>query len=645
MSLRFYRVTVATIAALSATLGPPAHGFAQAGSPISVRAEPKARFADARKAILQTLEEAKVPSIAVAVVKDGRIIWEEGFGWADKERRIPATANTPYSIASMTKPFTATAVMKLRDAGKLDIDAPIEKYLGGVKLASHGGRSDEVTARRIMAHSAGLPQYGNFYLDGAKPAGSEETISKFGMVVFPPNTRFEYSNIGMKILDAAIEQTSGLSYGEYLRREVFSPLGMTNSAVGLPPGVQAAVRYDPDRKPMRFYMTDHPGSGDVWASAHDLARFLAFHMGAPLSDQKPILSPATRLEMQRPASAMPMPTPPGAPRRDVGANWILTPVNGHLQVWHSGGQPGVSSFMAFYPGQKLAIVLLANSSAPLGRISQAIRQAIAPELSEPTAEPSPSSPHPIPFRGRWVGAATSYAGEQPMTLTFAETGEVTVQLADQASTPLSQPAFDNGALTGRFTGRSNIPEAQRTSHGLSLKVVRVGDQLVGQLVAQGMNQDTVFMLPSFVRLRPTAEGPPPPPEPIRGGRGMAGSRMSPPAHGGLRATLAFCGRRATAGSCQRLWEPTERLDPARRAATAARAAVTPVARSAAHSGSLQAHQHADSTGASRGRDHHPCPYRHGVQGPAVQRQYRGQGHRCLAGRGRIDPFARGDTGR
>lgn len=502
MSLPLHPIAIASFAAMGLALAAPAPGLAQSRIAAAPEATTPAQFAEVRKTILQTLEEAKVPSIAVAVVKDGKIIWEEGFGWADKERQVPATAHTAYSLASMTKPITATAVMKLRDAGKLDIDAPIERYLGGIKLTGQAGSTDAVTARRIMAHSAGLPQYGNFYLDGAEPAGSRATISKFAITVFPPNTRFEYSNIGMKIMDAAVAQVSGVSYGEYLRREVFLPLGMHDSAVGLPSGSQAATRYDPDRRPMRFYMTDHPGSGDVWASAHDMARFLAFHMGADLPGQAKILSSATRLEMQRPASAMPMPSSPGAPRRDVGANWIITTVNGHPQVWHSGGQPGVSTFMTIYPDQKLAFVLLANSSAPLGRVGQAIRAALAPAVLEPTSEPASSPPAAVPFHGAWIGKATSYAGEQSLTLNFETTGEITVQLSDQALTSLAKPMFENGALSGRFTGRSNIPEAAKAQHGLSLKLVLADGELVGQLIAQGMNDDTVFMLPSFVRLRP-----------------------------------------------------------------------------------------------------------------------------------------------
>lgn len=504
--LRPFLATGAVVASIA--VGTPAQAGQEAGASAaspSASAEVRDRFAAARAVIEKTLIDAKVPSIAVAVVKDGKIIWEEGFGWADKEKQLRATANTPYSLASMTKPVTATAAMTLNQAGKLDLDRPIERYLGGIKLTGYAGNSAGVTARRIMSHSAGLPLYGYFYLDGAKPAVSKEVISKFGMIVFSPGTRFRYSNMGMKILDAAIEHVSGESFGAYLRRAVFLPLGMTNSAVGLPAGTPAAVRYDAERKPMGFYLTDHAGSGDVWASAHDMARFLAFHMGTPLPGQRPILNRAKRLEMQRPASAFPMPTPLGTPRRDIGANWILSTINGHPQVWHSGGQPGVSTFMSFYPDQKFAIVLLANSSAPLGQISQAIREAVAPEVSPKQPDGPRPTPQPIPFKGRWTGSVTNYAGKQPITLIFQDNGEITVQLGAQASTALAKAGFEDGALSGQFAGTSNLPEAKDQPQQLALELVIENGKLVGQLTTVVQNEKVVFMLPSFVQLQPASE--------------------------------------------------------------------------------------------------------------------------------------------
>ncbi len=125
------------------------------------------QFDDIRDFIGAQLVERSLPSLAVAVVENGRVVWEEGFGWADREQRTPATAHTMYSLASVTKPFTATALMLLAEAGKIDLDRPANDYLGAAKLVGRAG-ADEATVRRVANHSAGLPlHYQFFYEDEA----------------------------------------------------------------------------------------------------------------------------------------------------------------------------------------------------------------------------------------------------------------------------------------------------------------------------------------------------------------------------------------------------------------------------------------------------------------------------------------------
>jgi CubicO group peptidase (beta-lactamase class C family) len=227
-------------------------------------------------------------------------------------------------------------------------------------------------------------------------------------------------------------------------------------------------------------------------------------MGTPLPGQRQILSRARIAEMQRPASSSPMPRPPGAPRWDIGANWIVTTLGGHPQILHSGGQPGVSTYAGFYPDQKVAVVVLANSSAPAGLIVKGILDVVAPEVAPRDSEGPPPSPQPIPFRGNWTGTVSNHAGTLPIALTFEENGDIGVQLADQPSAKLSRPAFADGALTGDLAGKSNMPEAQKHPHSLSLKVVSVNGELVGQLTTVAVNENVAMMLPSFVRLRPEA---------------------------------------------------------------------------------------------------------------------------------------------
>ena len=124
------------------------------------------RFDDIRGLIKKELATASMPSIAVAVVRDGRIIWEEGFGWADREKHIQATEHTRYPLASISKPITATGLMVLVQAGKIELDRPINDYLGSAKVRARVGDATRATVRRLANHSSGLPlHYHFFYAD------------------------------------------------------------------------------------------------------------------------------------------------------------------------------------------------------------------------------------------------------------------------------------------------------------------------------------------------------------------------------------------------------------------------------------------------------------------------------------------------
>src|ERR1700731_2390422 len=114
-------------------------------------------FSAVRELIRARLVEQSLPSLAVAGAGNGTILWEEGFGWADRENRVPGTEHTMYSLASISKPITATGVMVLKEQGKLDLDRPINEYLGEPKLKAWIGDAAEATVRRVANHTAGLP--------------------------------------------------------------------------------------------------------------------------------------------------------------------------------------------------------------------------------------------------------------------------------------------------------------------------------------------------------------------------------------------------------------------------------------------------------------------------------------------------------
>ena len=137
------------------------------------------RFDEVRDYVRGEMAAEQIPSVSIAVAQHGRILWEESFGWADKEARIRATPDTIYSVASISKPFTATALMTLVRAGRIDLDRPANDYLGQARLAARAGDARDATVRRLATHTAGLSRYWNFYVEGesATRPPMEETIS------------------------------------------------------------------------------------------------------------------------------------------------------------------------------------------------------------------------------------------------------------------------------------------------------------------------------------------------------------------------------------------------------------------------------------------------------------------------------------
>ena len=123
-------------------------------------------FLEVKEKIVRLVEEKKIPSLSLAVVRNGEIVWEEAFGLANLEKKIKATPETLYPIGSATKPFTATGLMILVERGLVDLDKPANAYLGNVKLRAYEGDASEAAVRRILHHTSGLPMYWNFYYVG-----------------------------------------------------------------------------------------------------------------------------------------------------------------------------------------------------------------------------------------------------------------------------------------------------------------------------------------------------------------------------------------------------------------------------------------------------------------------------------------------
>ena len=238
------------------------------------------KFGPLREKIRRALVDQQIPSLAIAVAKDGEIVWEQGFGWADRENRRAANEHTMYSLASISKPITATGLMILVKRGELRLDDPVNQHLGETGLTQRVGQNSQATIRRLANHSSGLPlHYQFFYNDEPfERPPFDESLRRYGILMSAPGERFQYANFGYGVLDDLIRRKSGTSYAEFMRREVFLPLGLTHTTVDIPAELQhvTAVRYGPNQTPIPFYTFDHPGASAVFSSAHDLVRFGMF---------------------------------------------------------------------------------------------------------------------------------------------------------------------------------------------------------------------------------------------------------------------------------------------------------------------------------------------------------------------------------
>jgi CubicO group peptidase (beta-lactamase class C family) len=450
-------------------------------------------FGSIRENIRTTLAQRALPSLAVAVACDGQILWEEGFGWADRERRIPATPHTAYSVASITKPMTATALMILVERGLVNLDASVNDDLGDAPLRARAGNAEEATVRRVANHTSGLPlHYQLYYADEPYPRpAAEETIRRYGNLVTAPGERWRYSNMGYGVLGHVISRVSRQSYADFVRQEVFLPLGMLRASVRVPSELRpfAAAQYGSDGVPYPPYETDTPGASEAYASAHDLMRFGMFHLRAHPPGQRAILSDETIEGMQEPAIRI-------GGTRGYALGWRTNEdLYGYRAVGHTGDMGGVSASMWMIPSEKLVVAALANALTELpysivDDIFAALLSPYAERLAqEREAHGEPGTPRTDAIStpellGEWRGVVHTYAGERDLELRVKSSGDVHARLNGQLWTLVNEPRFEDGWFSGEMMGDIGTPDASRRRHTLLLELRLRGDVLTGAIVAR-----------------------------------------------------------------------------------------------------------------------------------------------------------------
>lgn len=341
--------------------------------------------------------ESHAPGMAVGIVLGGEIVYAKGFGLRDLERKTPFDADTPFRIASVTKGFIAMAILKLRDEGRLDLDAPAARYYPPIgKLAYPTRDAPRVTVRHLLTHASGMPE-DNPWADVTENL-SEPDLARLldgGQMARVPGIHYEYSNVGWAVLGRVIERVSGVPAQEYVRREILGPLGMRHSgwhAGDFEPGA-VATGYrgregarDADA-PRVVAPTEELGvldaAGGLYTTARDLARYVSFQVTAwpPRDDAEsgPLRRSSVR-EMQQGARPYHSSERLGPL---VGRNlpWLAGSVDGHTTVnasaygfglntrttceddslvEHSGGLPGYLTNLVLLPDRGFGMVVLLN---------------------------------------------------------------------------------------------------------------------------------------------------------------------------------------------------------------------------------------------------------------------------------------------
>ena len=320
-------------------------------------------IASARRTLLALLDAASVPGAAVAVCYDGQMIWTEGFGMADLELDVSATPQSKFRIASISKNLTGTAVAKLVEEGRLDLDAPIGRYVPNLPAVW-----DSVTARQLATHTSGIAHYSqeSDALETRHFDTTAQALEKIAALpmVNTPGAKEVYSSYAYTVLAAVIEGASGADFLTFMRQEIFEPLGMLDTVPDqvalIIPQRTGFYAYGSDGKVQNAPFLD---LSDRWAgsgflsTAEDLARFGAAHCGPGFLEQRTLDLIVTRTPL--PDSTLTREGLGWGPRQD----W-----EGRPELWGNGITPGSTCGLLVFPQARLSIALLTNiRRAPIDR--------------------------------------------------------------------------------------------------------------------------------------------------------------------------------------------------------------------------------------------------------------------------------------
>jgi CubicO group peptidase (beta-lactamase class C family) len=314
--------------------------------------------------ITQTMREQKIPGSAIGVVKDARLIYSGGFGvMRVGNASPPVTAETLLHMASITKPFVATAILQLVEQGKVHLDDQVIKHLPYFRLKDP--RYKEITVRQMVTHTSGMPDVTNYHWD--KPEYDEGALERYVRSLDDKSLRWaagkqlRYSNMAFEVLGDLAAKASGKTFEDYVEANILKPVGMKSSTLLYKKADPAklATGYIPTRGdvvPVAHYPYNraHAPSSKLHSNVADMARWTLVNLHRGELDGRRILNDSTYDVLWKHAAATP------GRSWHVEINRFLADSGGAEVVMHSGGDDGFTTHLAFAPALKTGVVMMAN---------------------------------------------------------------------------------------------------------------------------------------------------------------------------------------------------------------------------------------------------------------------------------------------
>lgn len=354
----------------------------------------------------------QLPGVVVGVVSDQDLIWAKGFGRANIASGRPMEIETRFRMASHSKLLTATAIMQLREQGRVRLDDPVTDYLPWFTLEKAAPDDPPITIEHLLTHSSGLPREAGPHwsdLDFPTRAEVQELMSK-RQAAFSPEVRWKYSNLAYTIAGMVVEEVSGLSWADYLQKNIFDPLGMSSSSVDRedPKLATGYGRRMPDGSREVFPFVDARGMAaatGLTSTVEDMARFVSsqFRQGARGGNR--LLSTASLREMHRVRMLETTWT------NGQGIGFSVRRVDGKLYIGHGGGYPGYTTNTTIQLDSKVGVIVLTNTSdSNPSQIAEQLMSTVGEAVAEAT-KPEPDVVAWDPAWERFAGVYRSRGGE------------------------------------------------------------------------------------------------------------------------------------------------------------------------------------------------------------------------------------------